>query len=61
MFIVCVGINILCYFSLNFYEKISVLSFLAIQVIVVFFIFICDRISLEIDNRNNFAAQIAED
>ncbi|CVK19438.1 glycine betaine ABC transporter substrate-binding protein [Sporomusa sphaeroides] len=59
--IVCVGINILCYFSLNFYEKISVWSFLAMQVIVVFFILIFDRVSLAIDNKDNLADQIAED
>ena len=59
--IVCVGINILCYFSLNFYEKISVWSFLAMQVIVVLFIFIFDKVSMAIDNKDNVAHQIAED
>lgn len=50
--IVCVGMNILCYLALNLQEKINVLSFLGIQAIVVFFIFICDRVAWEMDKRD---------
>ena len=49
--LICVGINILCYFSLNIYKELSVLSFLATQGVVVFLVFICDIISEEIENK----------
>lgn len=49
--LICVGINIMCYFSLNIYKELSVISFLATQGVVVFLVFICDIISEEIENK----------
>ena len=59
--IVCVGINTMCYFSLNIYKEVSVFSFLAMQAVVVFFIFIGDKISVKIEHRDNLAAKITDD